>query len=97
MGRNSGILPNIQCLSCILIGCISNGEVNTENIKLLTSAVNDLAAFLRTSGAILGTFSAYSPSNHIILALAMGTYSEIYVNDQQTLLEYGVYDSKQEF
>lgn len=35
--------------------------------------MNDLAIFLRTSGAILGTLSLYSPINHRMLALAMGT------------------------
>ena len=35
--------------------------------------MNDLAAFLRTSGAIFGTSPQYSPTNHSILALAEAT------------------------
>jgi hypothetical protein len=38
-----------------------------------TSLTKDFAAILKTSGAILGTRSAYSPTNHKILALAIGT------------------------
>ena len=35
--------------------------------------MNDFAIFLRTSGAILGTRSEYSPISHRIDALAIGT------------------------
>ena len=38
-----------------------------------TSLIKLLAIFLRTSGAILGTLSLYSPISHKILALAIGT------------------------
>lgn len=38
-----------------------------------SSAVKDLAIFLKTSGAILGTCSQYSPMSHRMLARAMGT------------------------
>ena len=39
----------------------------------LTSLTKFLASFRRTSGAILGTRSLYSPINHKMLARAMGT------------------------
>lgn len=38
-----------------------------------TSLVKVFAAFLKTSGAIFGTRSAYSPTSHKMLALAIGT------------------------
>lgn len=40
----------------------------------LTSDPNIFAIFLKTSGATFGTLSQYSPNNHRILALAIGTY-----------------------
>lgn len=45
----------------------------TCNLTISSSAVKDLAIFLRTSGAILGTCSQYSPMSHRMLARAMGT------------------------
>lgn len=38
-----------------------------------TSFMNPFAIFRRTSGAIFGTLSEYSPISHRILALAIGT------------------------
>ena len=42
-------------------------------LSYLTSLTKLLASFRRTSGAILGTRSLYSPINHKMLARAMGT------------------------
>ena len=45
----------------------------TCSLTMSSSAVKDLAIFLRTSGAILGMCSQYSPMSHRMLARAMGT------------------------
>jgi len=42
----------------------------------LTSFGKALAAFLRTSGAILGTRLQYSPVSHRMLPLAIGNFGE---------------------
>ena len=52
-------------------------------VLVFTSDPNDLAIFLRTSGATLGTLSQYSPNNHSILALAIGTWKEIQDHEAQ--------------
>lgn len=51
--------------------------VKIRVVLMFTSDPNDFAIFLRTSGATLGTLSQYSPNNHSILALAIGTWEEI--------------------
>ena len=52
---------------------INNRENELQTRLQLASSVKDFAAFLSTSGAILGTSEQYSPTSHRILALAMGT------------------------
>ena len=53
-----------------------------------TSFTKFLAAFLRTSGPILGTREQYSPTSHRILALAIGTcnHTHTHTNTSTSLL-----------
>jgi hypothetical protein len=68
------VLSGLSCLSCPVPSRPVRPSVCLfVKLSRQTSLTKDFAAILKTSGAILGTRSAYSPTNHKILALAIGT------------------------